>query len=184
VAALVTVAYLAASLEGALGVFAQGAPRSATLAAFGEALAPFRIVNTYHLFAQITRERVEPTFETFDGTRWTEHELHYKPGDPLRAPPFVAPHQPRVDFLLWFYGLGYERGVPQYVRALLERMCRAPFAVAPLFVDRLPREPIAARVRFYQYHFTSSEERTKTGAWWTREEVGGARTLSCASEER
>ena len=61
----------------------------------------------YFLYStgSITRERIEPTFETSDGTSWTPLAFHYKPGPVDRPPPFVAPHQPRVDFLLWFYGL-------------------------------------------------------------------------------
>ena len=73
----------------------------------------YRVANAYHLFGHITRERIEPEFQTRDGDRWRAHDLHYKPGDPLRPPPVVAPHQPRVDFLLWFYGLDFRRGSPR-----------------------------------------------------------------------
>ena len=38
---------------------------------------------------------------------------------------------------------------------------------------------VAARVAFYQYHFTTPEERRKTGAWWTRYEVGTPRAMRC-----
>src|SRR5581483_1222405 len=114
-ACIVLIVYVLVSLGDALGNFApdaSGEPPGARLAAV---FAPFRVINTYHLFGSITRERIEPTFETSDGTRWIEHDLHYKPGAPERPPPFVAPHQPRVDFQLWFYGLGAQRGVPAYV---------------------------------------------------------------------
>src|SRR5213075_1330852 len=127
----------------------------------------------------ITRERVEPTFETLVGSGWTEHDMHYKPGDVQRPLPFVAPHQPRVDFLLWFYGLSHERGVPFYVQNLLIRLCEDPGAVEPLFVGPLAEHPVAARVSFYQYHFTTTEERHATGAFWTRELVGTPRGIRC-----
>ncbi|HEV8323819.1 MAG TPA: lipase maturation factor family protein, partial [Myxococcota bacterium] len=65
-----------------------------------EIYEPWRLVNTYHLFGHITTERIEPAFETFDGRDWTEHALRHKPADTARAPDFVAPHQPRVDFQL------------------------------------------------------------------------------------
>src|SRR5262249_24499353 len=72
---------------------------------------PFRVINTYHLFGSITRERIEPDFQTsVDGETFVGHDFPFKPGDPERRPPFVAPHQPRVDFLLWFYGLSYRQG--------------------------------------------------------------------------
>src|SRR5207244_1078000 len=92
--------------------------------------APFRLVNTYHLFGHITTERIEPELQTFDGTTWSARDLRHKAGDPRRAPSFVAPHQPRLDFQLWFYGLARERGAPEYVITLVDRMCNDPGAVA------------------------------------------------------
>jgi len=178
-AAGVTAIYLAASIEGAVDAFFPEAPHPDAFASVARAIAPFRVVNTYHLFGQITRERVEPTFETFDGATWTSHDLRFKPGDPTRPPPLVAPHQPRVDFLLWFYGLGYDRGVPAYVRTLLQRLCTDPGAVQTLFTSALPASPRAVRVAFLRYHFTTAEERSRTGAWWTTEPVGTPRTMQC-----
>ena len=100
----------------------------------------FHLVNTYHLFASITRERIEPEFQTLadgpieareaDDAAWTAQHLRHKPGDVTRAPDFVAPHQPRVDFRLWFYGLAFQRRPPAYVTTLLERLCEDPPAVA------------------------------------------------------
>jgi hypothetical protein len=178
----VSVTYLWVSLHDALASFVPGGAEILPGEALSESIAPLRVVNTYHLFGQITRERVEPTFETFDGSRWTEHDLRYKPGDPRRPPPFVAPHQPRVDFLLWFYGLGVEQGTPPYVRALVEHLCRDPAAVQPLFPAPLPRAPSAARVVFYRYHFTTWAERRDTHAYWKREAVYSPRVLDCNAQ--
>ncbi len=142
---------------------------------------PWRVINTYHLFGHITRERVEPEFQTSDGALWTAHDLRYKPGDPLRAPPFVAPHQPRVDFQLWFYGLSFERGLPPYVGALLEQLCAKPAAVQELFVAALPQRPAAVRMVFWRYRFTTPDERRQSGAWWTREQIAATRAVACES---
>jgi hypothetical protein len=142
--------------------------------------APFRIVNTYHLFGHITRARIEPEFQTTDdGETWLAHELHHKPGDIQRRPDWVAPHQPRVDFQLWFYGLGYHGGAPEYVGALIERLCRDPAAVQPLFRSPLTAHPKAARIVFWQYHFTTTAERRATGAWWKREPVDVTDAIPC-----
>ena len=102
-----------------------------------------RLVNTYHLFAAITRERIEPELQTSadGGETWTAHDLRHKAGDPARAPDFVAPHQPRVDFQLWFYGLAFQRREPAYVAMLVERMCDDPAAVGPLFRAAAARAP-------------------------------------------
>ncbi|MCB9764097.1 MAG: lipase maturation factor family protein [Alphaproteobacteria bacterium] len=139
-------------------------------------LRPFRVANNYHLFGHITTERVEPQFETLAGGVWVEHDMHYKPGSADRAPPFVSPHQPRVDFRLWFYGLAFRRGHPGYVRALVERLCHNPAAVQPLFATDLPAEPVAVRIGYWDYRFTEALE----DGWWTRTLVDRTEAIPCA----
>ena len=99
-----------------------------------------------------------------------------------RRPDFVAPHQPRVDFQLWFYGLGYRASSPAYVDALVERLCRDPSAVQSLFRDRLPSHPRAVRIAYWHYRFTSADERRATGAWWTRTPVDVTDSIPCTAE--
>jgi hypothetical protein len=136
-------------------------------------------VNAFHLFAAVTRERIEPEIQIQTDGIWTAHHLRYKPGDELRAPRFVAPHQPRVDFLLWFYGLAYQRRPPAYVGELLSRLCDDPSAVAPLFLSTPPPAPRAVRIVFWDYHFTSPAERHATGAWWKRRELASTEPFAC-----
>jgi len=140
-----------------------------------------RLINTYHLFQAITRDRIEPEFQTSadGGETWTAHDLRHKPGDPARAPDFVAPHQPRVDFQLWFYGLRFQSREPTYVAMLVERLCNDPAAVAPLFQAPLPEHPDAVRIVYWRYHFTTRVERRASGAWWWRETVGATRAVPC-----
>src|SRR5207244_8607979 len=89
------------------------------------AIAPFRSINAYHLFAHMTLVRREPVIEgSADGATWLPYELRYEPGDPDRPPPFVAPHQPRVDFLTWFLLLG--RPDARWFDRLLDRVLHAP----------------------------------------------------------
>jgi hypothetical protein len=140
---------------------------------------PLRLVNNYHLFAAITRERIEPEFQTRTGdAAWTAHNLHHKPGAPLHRPDWVAPHQPRVDFQLWFHGLSFRR-TPAYVATLVDRLCHDPAAVAQLFTSPLPPAPAAVRVAYWQYHFTTPVERQKSGAWWHRELIATTRAIDC-----
>jgi lipase maturation factor 1 len=187
-AALGVAVYLALSLAEALFTFGgdePGAVLTAT-APLVERVEELRLVNTYHLFASITRERIEPELQTLAGigdATWVAHDLRYKPGALDRAPRFVAPHQPRLDFQLWFHGLAYERGQPPYVRMLLQRMCEDADAVRPFFEDSsrdaLPDHPRAVRVAYWQYHFTTPAERRATGAWWRRELLGTTEPLPC-----
>ena len=95
----------------------------------------------------------------------------------MLAPPFVAPHQPRVDFQMWFLLLG--RGLAGWFQTLLDRMRHDPAAVAPLFA----RDPFGGapprylRLAVYRYRFTDAATRAHTGAWWTRELEGVTRPL-------
>ncbi len=146
---------------------------------FRRLYVPFRWVNSYHLFASVTRERIEPAFEVRTEEGWRELAFRYKPGPENRPPPFVAPHQPRVDFQLWFYGLNDRRGAPQYVANLMARLCSDPDRVAALFADPPPQAPEAVRLGFARYRFTSVAEREKTGNYWRRESVRRLRPLEC-----
>ncbi len=136
------------------------------------------LVNTYHLFAQITPNRVEPEFQVRSEGEWVALPFHYKAGPVDRPPPFVAPHQPRVDFRLWFYGLSFENDTPGYVLALLERLCRDPEAVAPLFAVPPPLAPTAVRLVFWDYRFAKPEERSR-GLWWDRSLLGESEDMPC-----
>ncbi|MDX2167053.1 MAG: lipase maturation factor family protein [Deltaproteobacteria bacterium] len=179
-AALVVTVYLGLSINAALLTFMPlPAAVGERLAALHDLEAPWRLVNTYHLFGSITRERIEPQFEVEQDGIWIPLDLWHKPGDPLRAPDLVAPHQPRVDFQLWFYGLSFQRGMPEYVGTLLDRLCRDPSAVQMLFRQPLPAAPEAVRLRFWRYNFSQPGEEDAAGAWWTRRSVAETRPLPC-----
>ncbi len=180
----VVCAYVVASLADAAASFTRSPGLFEVVQPLRRVFAPTRMINTYHLFGAITVKRIEPELQTFDGAAWTGHDLRYKPGDVTRAPVLAAPHQPRVDFQLWFYGLSYRRGMPPYVAELLDRACHDPAAVQTLFASELPSAPSAVRMELFRYHFTTPDERRRTGAWWTRESIEATRPLQCRSRQR
>jgi lipase maturation factor 1 len=180
---VVTTGFLFISVAEGLFAFADVPRLHERLEPLESAWQPFRLVNTYHLFGHITRERIEPEFQTYDGVNWSGHDFRHKAGDVNRAPDFVAPHQPRVDFQLWFYGLGFQRGAPDYVVSLIERLCHDPPAIQGLFVAPLPAKPQSVRLAFWQYHFTTPEERSRTGAWWKRQMLGTTRPIDCSRSD-
>ena len=142
---------------------------------------PFRLTNAYHLFATVTRERWEPTLEVDEAGdgRFRELAFHHKPGPLDRRPPFVAPHQPRVDFQLWFLGLGNRRREPAYLDRLLGALCDAPDDVAWLFTSPLPRHPASVRLTYWSTHFASGPW---PGPWWIRDKARPGPSLRCQPE--
>jgi hypothetical protein len=148
----------------------------------------FHLVGAYGAFGNVSKERYEVVIEgTTDpvitpATEWKEYAFKGKPGDVRRTPPQVAPYHLRLDWLVWFlpfgvavtgHGIrvyGHKLWFLRFVKRLLENdagilrlMKGNPFAGgAPTFV----------RAQFYQYWYTTPEERRATGAWWRRELLG------------
>jgi predicted DCC family thiol-disulfide oxidoreductase YuxK len=136
--------------------------------------APFRSFNGYGLFAVMTTDRREIIVEgSNDGVNWLAYEFKYKPGDVKQRPAFVAPHQPRLDWQMWFAALGDYRQNPWFVN-FCERLLQGSSDVLAL-LDKNPfpnHPPRYIRAEFYDYHFTNAAERRATGAWWKREFIG------------
>lgn len=173
-------AWAVTSLVGAWFQFGAPGPGSRPLVPIVELNQTFRLVNNYHLFASVTRERIEPEVQTQLNGAWIPQHLRYKAGPVAEPPRFVAPHQPRVDFQLWFYGLAYSRRPPLFVMNLLARLCDDPDAVRPLFRAPLPAAPDAARIVFWDYRFTSPDEMRASGAWWRRNQLAASEPVRCA----
>jgi len=87
-----------------------------------DAVEPLRSVNGYGLFRVMTTERFEIVIEGgADTVQWREYRFRWKPGDPARPPPFVAPHMPRLDWQMWFAALNPE-GARDWLVPLLRRL--------------------------------------------------------------
>ena len=138
------------------------------------ALAPFDIVNTYGLFAVMTTTRAEIILEgSNDGTTWLPYEFKYKPGDPVRCPPWVAPHQPRLDWQMWFAALGDYHNNPWILHLMARILQGSPQALQLLRSNPFPNAaPRYLRATLYQYHFSTPNERKSSGRWWSRELKG------------
>ena len=137
-------------------------------------IEPFRIVNGYGLFRVMTKERAEIVIEgSEDGNTWLEYEFKWKPGDVKRAPGWVAPHQPRLDWQMWFAALSDYQQNPWFVRFVRQLLKNSPEVTGLLERNPFPRNPPRyVRAILYDYHFTTATERAITGAWWKREERG------------
>ena len=131
------------------------------LASFYGQLEPFRIVNGYGLFRVMTKDRCEIVIEgSRDGVEWTPYEFKWKPGDVKRAPGWCAPHQPRLDWQMWFAALETPEQNPWFI-GLIVRLLEGSRDVTGLLAhDPFPdKPPHFIRAMFYRYRFTTSEER-------------------------
>jgi len=137
-------------------------------------MAPLRSINGYGLFRVMTTRRHEIVIEySRDGVTWHACEFPYKPGQVDRAPPIVAPHMPRLDWQMWFAALN-PRASSDWLTALTGRILEGDEATARLIrCPELARDPpMLVRLAYYEYKFSSAEQRRATGAWWSRTHVG------------
>jgi lipase maturation factor 1 len=135
---------------------------------------PWRTFNGYGLFAVMSPTRPEIIVQgSDDGRNWRDYEFKYKPGDMRRAPAFVAPYQPRLDWQMWFAALQGPRPnlwFFHFEHCLLEN---SPAVLALLGPNPFPKAPPKyVRALLYEYHFTDRATRRATGAWWRRELKG------------
>lgn len=147
---------------------------AAPMAALETWLDPLRTVSGYGLFAVMTSERREIVIEgSDDGETWLAYELRYKPGEVNRRPSLVAPHQPRLDWQMWFAALGSYRHNPWFVHFCLRLLQGSRPVLALLAKNPFPEHPPRyLRAELYNYSFTEASERRATGAWWKREHIG------------
>jgi predicted DCC family thiol-disulfide oxidoreductase YuxK len=137
-------------------------------------VAPFRIVSGYGLFRVMTKSRPEIILEgSADGIEWLPYEFKWKPGDVGQSPHWVAPHQPRLDWQMWFAALGTYRQNPWFIRLTKQLLENNPDVTRLLARNPFPdKPPLFVRSTLFDYHFTTSAERRLSGAWWKREERG------------
>jgi lipase maturation factor 1 len=150
-----------------------GGSPPAALREMDRLIEPMRMTSGYGLFAVMTTERDEIIVEgSDDGVEWREYEFRYKPGDVARRPPWNIPHQPRLDWQMWFAALDDPRRVNWFPH-FLERLLQNEAAVTAL-LEKNPfadKAPLYIRAQFYAYTFSSGAEMRK-GLWWRRRSLG------------
>lgn len=140
------------------------------------AVEHLQLASSYGLFRRMSclSGRPEVVLEgSYDGHHWTEIEFMYKPGNVSRPPPVVTPHQPRLDWQMWFAALGPHTHSPWFtslvlcllqgkepvIRLIQNDMARYPFHKQP---------PTYVRAQRYKYWFSQPGEQ---GRWWRRQWV-------------
>lgn len=144
------------------------------VSAITDALSPLLIVNAYGPFATTTMTRPEIVVEGSDDEQsWHEYAFRYKPGPLDRRPSWNIPHQPRLDWQMWFAANGSFGENPWFqgfLRRLLEG--RAPI-LALLGPNPFPDHPPKyIRALLFEYQFADPSTHAQTGQWWTRRPRG------------
>ncbi len=138
-----------------------------------DALAPWQIVNSYGPFITTTTTRPEIIIEGSDDARtWLEYGFRFKPGAQRPCPSWNIPHQPRLDWQMWFaaYGSASENlWFASLMRRLLEG---SPAVLALLGDDPFPDHPPKfVRALLYDYRFADPELH-QAGQCWVRRQAG------------
>eukprot|EP00063_Salmo_salar_P005631 XP_013980466.1 PREDICTED: lipase maturation factor 2 isoform X2 [Salmo salar] len=132
---------------------------------------------------------VEGFFKRFLGTvQWTvfgaaavsmfaislEIEFMYKPGNLSAPPSVITPHQPRLDWQMWFAALGTHAHSPWFT-SLMYRLLQGKTDVIELIqsdVSQYPfhqQPPMYLRAHRYKYWFTKSlADGSYPQRWWRR----------------
>ena len=133
----------------------------------------YSIVNKYHVFPTMTTRRIElEVLGSLDGVEWKPYHFKYKPDLLDKRPQFIIPHQPRLDWQMWFVTL-HPRHLPWFGHFLEALLDNSPSASALLAHNPFQGAPPRyIRVDAYQYNFTNFEEREATGNWWKRTPLG------------
>jgi hypothetical protein len=137
------------------------------------ALEPFRIAESFGLFAVMTPARYEIEFQgSNDDQTWTAYPFRYKPQDPREAPRIFAPYQPRFDWNLWFASLdSWQQN--RFVVNAEERLLTSSPSVLALFGTNpfAGAPPRRVRAVLWQYWFTDWPQK-RQGLWWRRQLLG------------
>jgi predicted DCC family thiol-disulfide oxidoreductase YuxK len=144
------------------------------LGALTRAVSPWYIVNPYGLFAVMTTTRPEIVIEgSADGKEWREYVLRYKPGPISRPALWNIPHQPRLDWQMWFAALGSPTENPWIAMLMWRLLEGSPPVLALLesnpFADGPPK---FVRAQLYDYRFANRRTHILTGQWWVRRPEG------------
>lgn len=173
---------LALNLCQLLGLFY----RPAWLGVLFAWLSPFMISNHYGLFAVMTTDRFEFLVEgSHDRKQWRAYEFRWKPGDPQRPPRQAAPHQPRLDWQMWFAALDPRSIEPWLTNLVLRLLQESPPVLALLQHNPFPGAPPKyIRLSVYRYRFTDRSVLRLEGRWWERSLVGRFKPMTLHQEEQ
>lgn len=136
------------------------------------------LTSSYGLFRVMTGVggRPEVIIEgSNDMKDWKEYDFLYKPGNLTKCPAFVAPHQPRLDWQMWFAALGNYQHNPWLLTFCYRLLTGQPEVLQLIKHNPFPEKPPQyLRAKLHHYHYTSPKQMSVKYSkvdWWTRESV-------------
>ncbi|XP_053260813.1 lipase maturation factor 2 [Podarcis raffonei] len=138
----------------------------------------YQLANSYGLFRRMTGVggRPEVVLEgSYDKETWTEIEFMYKPGNVSAAPPVVTPHQPRLDWQMWFAALAPQAHSPWFTGFVYRLLQGKKEVIHLVQVDdsKYPfssKPPTYIRAQLYKYWFTDAgQDWSLPQRWWRRQ---------------
>lgn len=139
-----------------------------------ESSKSFHITSGYGLFRRMTGVGGRPEIiieGSNDKKEWKAYEFIYKPGNLTRRDKWVAPHQPRLDWQMWFAALSDIRYQDWLINLLGRIFAKSESVLALLESNPFPDDPpVYLRIRKYKYHFEKLG--ASSGNWWRRDSEG------------
>lgn len=107
---------------------------------------------------------------------WREYNFRFKPGNVSDRLPIVSPHQPRLDYLMWFAARSHYKQNPWLLNLVYRLLTNEKEVLQLMGENPFPDEPPKyIRASLYKYHFTVSDrssDRYSDSNWWKRERLG------------
>ena len=145
--------------------------RNENLSLLSQLISPLNIVNNYGPFAVMTTTRNEIIVEgSIDGINWRAYKFNHKPDDLDKPLAWITPHQPRLDWQMWFAALTTVERQLWFQRFLYLLLYNEPRVTSLLKLNPFEQTgPKYVRAGLFKYNFTNQTQRAKTGKIWERE---------------
>jgi hypothetical protein len=134
----------------------------------------FSVVNSYGPFAVMTKTRPEIIITgSNDGINWKTYAFKYKPDDLFKHLSWNIPHQPRLDWQMWFAALTPPGKLYWFNNFMHRLKSGSPTVLALLAHNPFPDNPPAiVRAHVYQYEYTSLKQRSENAQLWVKQYQG------------
>jgi hypothetical protein len=131
----------------------------------------YSLINNYGPFARMTTERPEIIVQgSNDGKNWQTYQFKYKPVNLDQKLGWNSPHQPRLDWQMWFAALEAPETSSWFTRFMLKLQEGSPQVLSLLADNPFPdKPPVHVRALLYRYFYTTPKQRAATGDIWQRE---------------